>query len=239
MKIFNRLRTNHGFTLIELLLSSVFLSFLLIIAVSGFLQINRQFIRGITVKRVQETGRLVTEELARAIRGAGDSNLITICPDPVTGNPCPAAAGDPDIKRLCIGETHYAWTYPYEASPEQLQFSRANKKVNFNFLRIDGVTQACGTTVDQDKSSSFVFKDNVTNFVDRTLQIQYLKITPVPGASGAFQIDLVLSSNTYDPLTGVSDLLASEGENAACNPAQAGAQYCDVVRFRTTAIVRQ
>ena len=53
-----RKHSQSGFTMVELLLAMAFFSFILVFFSFGFIQVNRTFQKGVTIKRVTETGRL-------------------------------------------------------------------------------------------------------------------------------------------------------------------------------------
>src|SRR5690554_8236963 len=56
-----------GFTLVELLLATALFSFILLFVTTGFIQINRAYNKGITVKRMHQSAREIIDELSRAL----------------------------------------------------------------------------------------------------------------------------------------------------------------------------
>lgn len=87
------LSPEEGFTIIELLLAMAVFSFVLMITVAGFVQVNRSYTKGINVRRAQDSARTIVEQIAREIRISED----------VTFNG-PA-------RTLCIGgNIQYSWS---------------------------------------------------------------------------------------------------------------------------------
>ncbi|HEX9594713.1 MAG TPA: prepilin-type N-terminal cleavage/methylation domain-containing protein [Candidatus Saccharimonadales bacterium] len=67
-----------GFTLIELLLATALFSFVLLFLVAGFVQINQAYNKGITVKRVHESARLLVSDLTRTMSSTSSTNGLQI-----------------------------------------------------------------------------------------------------------------------------------------------------------------
>lgn len=82
-------RKNDGFTLIELMLSLTFISFILLFMVAAILQLTRLYVKGSAIRQINQTGRQVIEDVAASIR-TGTEPTVT-------------------HKRLCVGNTTYAW----------------------------------------------------------------------------------------------------------------------------------
>ncbi|MCE7936478.1 prepilin-type N-terminal cleavage/methylation domain-containing protein [Candidatus Saccharibacteria bacterium CPR2] len=68
MNIKKFIKQQSGFTIIELLLAMAVFSFVLMITVAGFIQVNRSYTKGITVRRAQDSARTIVEQLSREIR---------------------------------------------------------------------------------------------------------------------------------------------------------------------------
>lgn len=82
-----------GFTITELMFAMTFLAVLLLIILGSIIQITRTYNKGITLKRVNQSGRTVGAELQRAIQPTSISSV---------GN-------NLNIDRLCFGNTSFAW----------------------------------------------------------------------------------------------------------------------------------
>lgn len=86
---------SKGFTLVELLLSTALFSFVLLFVTASFVQINRAYNKGITIKRIHESTRLVMADMSRTISSASSNGLRY----------------DADADEGCIvaGGTRYKW----------------------------------------------------------------------------------------------------------------------------------
>lgn len=85
--------SEKGFTLIEIMLAMAVFSFVLMITVAGFVQVNRQYTKGITVRKAQDSARTIVEQIGREIR---TSKIISF--------------NKPD-RKLCINDNIlYTWS---------------------------------------------------------------------------------------------------------------------------------
>jgi type II secretory pathway pseudopilin PulG len=101
----NRETSNQrsGFTIIELMLAMSFVSVLLIAIAMTVIQIGGIYNRGLTLKSVNQAGRMLTSELQRSI---ASSMVFDVS----------AAPGSQWVKqewggRLCTGSYTYVWNY--------------------------------------------------------------------------------------------------------------------------------
>lgn len=99
------MKKQAGFTLVELLLAATFFAYILIFVTAAFVQINRAYNRGITVKRVHESTRQNIQDIARTIQSAQYGNsIINTDTDGLGPN------------YLCIGDVRYVW-YEFDGTP--------------------------------------------------------------------------------------------------------------------------
>lgn len=66
---------SKGFTLVELLLSTALFSFVLLFVTASFVQINRAYNKGITVKRIHESTRLIVADMSRTISSTSSNGF--------------------------------------------------------------------------------------------------------------------------------------------------------------------
>ena len=198
-----------GFTLVELLLALALFGFVLVFAVSGFVQVNRSYNKGITVKRVQETGRAVIEDIARSLRLAGDPGSVRVC-DVDDQQGCSGNF------RLCLPGVRYGWS---DGSTGE-EFTSAGD-IKKNWLVRSDTASGCNSAFSQAEAESFLEDD---------LIVQELNITWLIGTS-AYKIDLTLS-------TGDTTLITNSGKRCKGAAQVSGSQYCDVVNLSTTVTIR-
>jgi prepilin-type N-terminal cleavage/methylation domain-containing protein len=98
----NHVKKQNGFTLVELLLAMSFLSLLLVAIAMTVIQIGNIYTRGMTLKDVNQAGRVVVDDLQRTIGGASPFGL-----EQEDGRYVSTGYGG----RLCTGRYTYVWNY--------------------------------------------------------------------------------------------------------------------------------
>ena len=218
--------TQRGFTLIELILASVFLSFVLLMAAYAFVQVNRAFNQGQTVKIIQETARIVMEDMARELTLAGDKQITIVDDDAAPGN-----------RRLCIGELRYAWnegiyyedtTASDTTNPTPAQLLRNGNLENFSLIKeTQGVTDCTSTP-------PITWNGYITDLIPKrasVLDIEISKINDAGSNAGqVYRLSLTLSTRT-------KDLVDNPADPTECDPTK-GTTYCDIVHLETAVSVR-
>ena len=204
--------SQRGFTIIELLLATSFFSFVMLFVLVGFVQINRAYVRGNTVKQVQNTARTAFETIVRDLRQTSNSNVLIA---DVSGE-----------HKLCLGDgIRYAWN-EFETtgfSTESLQ----GASQPFTLVRSERNFTDC---------TGVVLNDQVSSVIPTNIVVQSLNISCTSGgggscASGSYNVELVVSTANN------SGSLQQQGANATCRVG-VGDQYCDVARFQTIVTTR-
>lgn len=201
---------HKGFTIIELLIALSFFSFLLMALTVGFVQINRAYTKGITVKTIQENGRVLMNDITRAIRSSGDG-VVTVSANPY---------------RLCINGIRYGWNQGTDNNGARSEETFLTSTVPM-VPSTEKITLA--KTMDGANCTAKLVKSQSEAAIDRRAIVQYLSVSHV-GASQVWKVKLILStSETSD--------LSSFGETAKCKE-QVGNQFCDIAKFETIVSVR-
>lgn len=92
-------RSTAGFTVTELMLAMSFVSVLLLAVAFSVIQISVIYTKGITLKEVNQVGRLTSDDLTRTIASGGSFDLSTNYFELPTGG------------RLCVDGYSYVWNY--------------------------------------------------------------------------------------------------------------------------------
>jgi prepilin-type N-terminal cleavage/methylation domain-containing protein len=170
-----------GFTLTELIIAMALFSFILLFAVMAFIQVNKIYVKGITLKRMNDQARVVLNDVSRDIQQHTAFS--------------PASP----VNEICFSDgVAYSWTLN---DPGKL--SR-------------GTVSSCSGSGDT--------IENAQNLIDGNTSVQLLSISP-SGVSGSYKIDLVLSTQNQDQLTGTGSDITCKGD--------IGDQYCGVVHLST------
>lgn len=204
-----------GFTLVELMLAMTFFSFVLLFAISGFIQINRTFTRGVTQKGVQRAARLVIDEVGDAIRSAAPGSVEVHN----------SAAG---VQRVCIGDVRFGFNQ-HRGDPTRATFT--SERFNNNSTRIilaktSDSSSNCTDPIER-------LEDRTRTLINTNYSVHHLYVERV-GTSNSYKIELVIStevdySRAYD--------FSQYGEDARCEVAT-GDEYCYVAKLETVVTAR-
>ncbi len=216
-------RKQSGFTLIELLLAMSVLSFVVLISLVVFIQINAMYYKGISTTKAQEAARAISEDIVKEIQTTGGKGP-TFVQIPISGS------ADYN-KALCTNSAIYLIRENRLADTNQ---SSPNRHVLAKF-RIAG-SLACPTdatsfntvlssTADSYDFLSGNFSVHGFNFSNNEL---YLTIA---------YADIVNSPTILEPYTDSSRGIALSTKRCA-GGFTAGNQYCATASLRTAVYAR-
>lgn len=165
-----RITTNNkGFTLIELLLAMTFFSLILMFVTASFLQVTRAYNKGITVKRVHESGRAVIAEMSRSLAQASSE------PGSVqTGTGCLISAG-----------TRYRWNTGFHTTTNPGGHGHAALSNGNDFSLVRDNVLTCGAALNANQ---------VVNMLDDKVIVQNISVTQVGSAINTYSLSVSLSS---------------------------------------------
>jgi len=94
---------NHqgGFTILELMIATLVFSAILLLCATAIAQVGKIFYKGVTVNKVQQTARTISDDITQSIQFAGvsgDTGFVTNGTDIETG-----------AKYICVGEVRYTY----------------------------------------------------------------------------------------------------------------------------------
>ena len=114
-----------GFTIVELLIASAVFSTVLLVALTGFLQIGRVFYKGVSNTQTQDAARQVINDLADNLKTASSTDQV--------GAPTTTPSGA--YRYLCVGSYRYTWGFyknTAAAAPNRPIFFNANTGPNYD-----------------------------------------------------------------------------------------------------------
>ncbi|MDO8335641.1 MAG: prepilin-type N-terminal cleavage/methylation domain-containing protein [Candidatus Saccharibacteria bacterium] len=94
-------QNQRGFTIIELSISMTMLSVLLLIILFSIINITSVYNRGLTLKRVNQSGRTIAASLQSDLRSSVPSNLAFRNKEKLAGNDV--------LTGICTGKNSYLW----------------------------------------------------------------------------------------------------------------------------------
>ncbi|HMT19268.1 MAG TPA: type II secretion system protein, partial [Candidatus Saccharibacteria bacterium] len=94
----------QGFTIIELMISTTIFSLVLMICLSGIMQITKMYYRGVTQARTRDVARNLIDEIAETVRFTNQDILI----GPIVQGP-QVNINDSSTGYFCIGPKRYTY----------------------------------------------------------------------------------------------------------------------------------
>lgn len=202
-------RRDAGFTIIELLVATLVFSMVLILIAIGVLQFNHAYYSGITQSQTQNTARSILEQISQDIQFSGSQ--IT----------SPIANGGTDPEHgFCIGSDRYSFRPGWElvnSGPKVAQHQTLHALVKDS----PGI---CSGMKAQDFTKPLA--SGSTELLSQYMRISKLSVSPVPGASGLYNVDVRIVYGDDDLLTNPT------ASNAACKVGS-GSQFCAVSELST------
>lgn len=210
----------QGFTLTELMFAMLFITFLLIFGVTVIIQSMQIYNKGLSLRLMTQSGRQVTEDMARSMRYAGN---VTV---------------DMTKKRICTGQVTYAWNIG-ETDTTNVYTAGATP------IRLVQVTDPGGTLC---LSTGNINAANAKEIVSSNLAVQCF--TPQVRESGRMiAINFVISTsgvgNRPNDVAATGANIDCDRDNNPSTPATgiecpAGGQgaFCALSEFNTSVYVR-
>ncbi|HSX28518.1 MAG TPA: prepilin-type N-terminal cleavage/methylation domain-containing protein [Candidatus Saccharimonadales bacterium] len=196
-----------GFTIVELLLALAVFSFVLVFVTTAFLQLFRTYNRGITRKDVNQSTRLLIDDIASKMRIVADPSLIDYS---MVSN-----------GRLCVGSYSYVWN----TIGQTANLISVNGQ-QINMVRIDNDTGRLACQKPPAGPTQYSFTGQATSMFTERIGIQSFTVTPqVGGISGLFNVSITANTNQTNLLDSVTH---------ACIASNITSAYCSNVTLQET-----
>lgn len=230
-----KVRAASGFTIIELLLAMTFVSLLLMAIALTVMQIAATYNKGLTLRAVDEAGRIVTTDIKRAISsdrpldigeaGEGGAHFR------LQYNEAPGAAALADGGRLCVGSYSYLWNKGEALSRgvEVNRYQDSTKTIRLVKVRDSGALLCNDLTRQATLADATELLEG-----DRQLALHSFKIEPFADNAGLQQaiygITLEIGTSDQSELISTIDTRCkSPGDGVSQN------EFCAVNKFEFTA----
>lgn len=185
-------RNNRGFTLVELMVAMAFIAVLLIMIAAVVIMTSRMYTQGITLRTVNQEGRLLVEDMRRTISEARPIPLEHI-----------VAGSSNEYGMLCTGKYTYLWTYGKTLATKSgaalpLRYTDGSPVV---FAKVSDTDSAICSSYKSKTGLPALVRENTFSLLDngdRPLAVHRAKITGSP-AAGIYHISLTIGTN--DPVT--------------------------------------
>lgn len=213
MKLPKQRRGQGGFTIVELIIATLVFSTVLLVAMSGFIEIGRLFYKGANATANQQAARDITAAVKADI--ATTSNISTV--KKVTAN-------GGNIRYYCVGNSRYTFI-----PGNQVKLNDHDHINKFGLLS-DTLPGVGGCANPFDPPGSVPIPDNASELLGDRMRLNYFCITPNTQVSYGSLYDISISvvsgaDNYLSPGgTGGSDCQAAQLLD--CNSALKTSQYC-------------
>ncbi len=217
----NKNREQSGFTIIELMIATTIFSFILMICLSGIMQITKMYYRAVTQNKTREVARSIADEIGESIRFTNQSiNLGTTIIGPQIND-----LSAQDTGYFCIGEKRYS----YAIDRQVKKAPDVNKKQKKHALWVDSGCVG-GATVPADLTVDLPTADG-EDLVPENMRLYNLSLTPVNDLSGIYKISVGVAYGDDDLLNPKPDDSPIE---LSCEGSFAGTEFCATTNFFVT-----
>lgn len=215
-----------GFTIIELMVATLVFSFIMVICLTGMVQVSRAYYKGVTNTKTQEAARNIIEEIAQNIQLSG--SVVTFDEPNSPGPNIPNVANG--IGGVCAGNKQFTFAIDREVANSTNEGNKEIKNaiVSHDVKCTDSLTL---TNLNQDVTGS-----------DRSLVPEKMRVTKfnvtrvVPGdpdtvksAQELWRIELSLAYGDQELLRYTDDL----GANRVVCENDTGTEFCSIIELST------
>jgi prepilin-type N-terminal cleavage/methylation domain-containing protein len=226
-----------GFTIVELMIASAVFAVVLLVALTGFLQIGRLFYKGVSITQTQDTTRQVVNDISSNIKATPTASSIIVNSNP-SGSP---------YSYFCAGP--YRYTYAkYMGGPDDgrpVEYSSSNsanydpadwQHVNMGLVK-DWVgagfcPEPCVNSIPSVSCTDPAHPNrqplagnSPDELLGNNMRIGGLQLSPV--SSGLYNLDLVIAY-------GDTDVLDFSGTYPACVGNSTDQRFCAVDQLSTS-----
>ena len=222
-------KTQRGFTIIELMISTVVFSLVLMMCLTGIVQISRAYYKANTLARSQEAARFVMDEISQSIQLSGTA--VVSAPSVELGPLVPGTTSTDDATGVfCSGNKKY--TYAIDRKVTNSPSIDINDKEIKNALISENV-QCTDTlipgdlTVDVSGDDRSLLAENMR--LTKFSVTKYIPDSTIDLKEGGemWQIDIMIAYGDNDLIKYTDD----QGDaRAICKPGT-GAEFCSIVEM--------
>lgn len=230
----NRQRQREGFTLIELVLAMGFISVLLLAIALTIIQIGQIYNRGMTLKAVNQTARVLTDDLKRSLTASEGFNVDT-------NFEASGTAG----ARLCLGTYSYIWNFGKAIQNNDAALAKYEDSALKDPVRMVKVPDPAGLYCERSADTGDLKQKNIRQ-VDTDNKSAIEMLNSGDRNLTLHQFSLTAANNTYDSTTGqhlytvsftigTGDAKALTPDQTSCLPPgdpNADFAYCTVQQFK-------
>jgi hypothetical protein len=223
-----------GFTIVELMIAMAFIALLLLAIASAVIQVGAIYNKGVTMKSVNQAGRLVVGDFKRVVSESEPFDVVASY-KPHDHNQGSQGTPEYDGGRLCTGQYSYIWNIGKFIDPD-IPASQANKYAGSDSdkpLRLIRVRDSGKEYCKDDAAGTIQFADATELLSDGTLAVQDFQIERVTNnmASGMalYSIKIAISDASQDAINTLDNTCKTPSDGLKYQ------SYCAVNEFTFTA----
>ncbi len=226
-----------GFTIVELLLAMTFVAILLLVIAITVIQIGNMYNRGLTLRSVDQSGRVITADIRRTIN---QSQPFSLENNYLSQKNPDSELSEPDGGRLCTGTYTYVWNIGkaiaagspvnvYDNGEEEIRLARVKDNGGVYCLLANATEP--------------IIKDDAVELLsggDVNLAIQSLSIEEIPSTfnvgQALYRIVLEIGTNDQDA---INQDVTLNSIDTSCKPPSdddSNLDFCAVNKFDFTAL---
>lgn len=232
-KYFNR--SSSGFTIIELMIAMAFIALLLLAIAAAVMQIGAIYNKGITMKSVNQAGRLIVSDMKRVIGEAQPFETADAFKPQDHNQGANSSSPDYEGGRLCTGIYSYIWNIGRHIDPDGPS-SQANKYAGADSdkpLRLVRVRDNGGQYCKGNARSPVQFSDATELLSEGNLTVQNFHIDALTdnqaSGMGLYSISIVISDADQGAINTVDNTCKPPSDDTSYQ------DFCAVNQFDFTA----
>jgi hypothetical protein len=239
-------RTDTGFTIVELMIAMAFISLLLLAIAGAVIQIGAIHSKGLTMKSVNQSGRIVVADMKRTISESQPFTILSPDNSAAYGHSGSfilqsaagvISSGDNVVHggRLCTGTYSYIWNIGTEIKEDpstwRNKYSGSDSDRQIRLVKI----YDSGKTYCKDEATSLVDASKATELLSESnLAVQAFHIeqltTNVASGMTVYNIGITISNADSEAINTVDNTCQPPSEVAVLQ------NYCSVNEFSFTAV---
>lgn len=207
-QLFQQKQEERGFTIVELLMALAVFSFVLVLVTTVFIQIFRTYTRGIVRKEVNQSARLLLDDMTSRMRSMPSSSEVK----------APANTG-----RICFGGYSYVWNMVKSGQP--WTSNTINGQAVTSIVRIDG---DIGGTICDSTAPNITTTLRPVGIMSNQVGVNEVTISSSAQLAGVRTITVNATTRQADLFTAVNQ----------CKQGVVGSQFCSQITLTETVAQR-
>jgi prepilin-type N-terminal cleavage/methylation domain-containing protein len=224
-------QNQKGFTIVELMISTVVFSTVLVLCLTGMVQVSRAYYKGITNSRTQEAGRLLLDEISQSIKLSGTS--ISVRPAVNAGPEVDVNDIDEGTGVFCVGNKKYTYALDRKVVNESSNDNENNKEIRNALISEDeqctDVLTPADLNLEIDGTQKSLLSENMRLTKFTLERIQPDETINVKSGSQLWRIEISIAYGDQDLIRYEDD---AGNARVTCNPGTGG-EFCSIVELST------